>query len=146
MKLKSEKLKFWWITALVCALICFPALLVPVTALSAEKLSLGTLMPADMGNNEGYPAMVYFKRLVEKKSGGHYEVEIFAGGQLGSEVEMTREVQDGTTLQMVLTSSGAFSSFYKKYQAVVQPYLFPDKLTAWSFFDSEYFANFDARF
>ena len=142
MKLYAEKVKLWWVAALAGALICFPAQLVHATALSVEKPALGTLFPADMGNNEGYPAMVYFKRLLQKKSGGHYEVEIFPGGQLGSEVEMTREVRDGTTLQMVLTSSGAFSSFYKKYQAIIQPYLFPDKLTAWTFFDSQYFADF----
>ena len=142
MKRTPRKAKLRMATTLVCALICFSVLHVPTSAWAAKELAIGTLFPADMSNNEGYPAIMYFKRLVEKKSGGHYEVEIFAGGQLGSEVEMTREVRDGTTLQMVLTSSGAFSSFYKKYQAIVQPYLFPDKLTAWTFFDSEYFSNF----
>lgn len=142
MKRTPRKAMFCLVMVLAGALICLTALLIPATASAAKKLAIGTLFPADMGNNEGYPALMYFKRLVEKKSDGDCEVEIFAGGQLGSEVEMTREVSDGTTLQMVLTSSGAFSSFYKQYQAIVQPYLFPDKLTAWSFFDSEYFANF----
>jgi TRAP-type C4-dicarboxylate transport system substrate-binding protein len=111
-------------------------------AFCAEQLIVFTLFPGDMTNNETYPALRYFKALLEERTGGAYEVKIFPGGQLGNEVEATRECQAGTTIQMVTISSGAFSSFYKKYQAVVQPYLFPDRLTAWAFFDSGFFANF----
>ncbi len=114
----------------------------PGAAQSAEKLVLATLYPKSMTKNEVYPALVYFKDLLEKRTGGAYKVEIYGGGQLGNEVETTREVQDGVTIQMSFASSGAFSSFYKKYQAVVAPYLFPDRLTAWAFFDSDYFATF----
>ncbi len=117
-------------------------LLNPPILQSAEKLVLATLYPESMTNNEVYPALRYFKDLLEKRTGGSYTVEIYSGGQLGNEVEMTREVQDGVTIQMSFASSGAFSSFYKKYQAVVAPYLFPDRLTAWAFFDSDYFATF----
>lgn len=69
-------------------------------------------------------------------------MQIFAGSQLGSEVEVTRECQTGVTVQMSIASSGAFSSFYKKYQAIIGPYLFPDRMTAWGFFDSDFFAKF----
>ena len=109
---------------------------------AAEKLAIGTVYPADMTNNEVYPALMYFKTLLEGQTGGAYEVEIFGGGQLGSEVEVTRECQTGVTVQMSIASSGAFSSFYKKYQAIVGPYLFPDRMTAWGFFDSDFFAGF----
>ena len=119
-------------------------LLAALPAGAAEKLAIAHLYPENMTNNEVHPAMVYFKTLLEERTGGFYEVEIFAGGQLGNEVETLRETQDGVTIQMTVPSSGAFSSFYRKYQAIVAPYLFPDKLTAWAFFDSEFMAEFMA--
>ena len=109
---------------------------------AVEKVAIAHLQQKDMETNEVYPAMLQFKRLLEERTGGAFEVEIFPGGQLGNEVETTQEVQQGYTIQMVIASSGAFSAFYKKYQAIVQPFLFPDKLTAWAFFDSDYMANF----
>jgi TRAP-type C4-dicarboxylate transport system substrate-binding protein len=109
---------------------------------AAEKIAIAHLQQKDMETNEVYPAMLHYKRLLEERTGGAFDVEIYPGGQLGNEVETTQEVQQGYTIQMVITSSGAFSAFYKKYQALVQPFLFPDKLTAWTFFDSDYMANF----
>jgi len=127
---------------LTSALIVVCILLNPGIAQSAEKIICATLFPQSMTKNEVYPALRYFKGLLEERTGGAYSVEIYAGGQLGNEVEFTREVQDGVTVQMSFASSGAFSSFYKKYQAVVAPYLFPNRFTAWAFFDSDYFAEF----
>ena len=137
MKNKKHGLRIFLGVLLGLGLLCLP-----LSGLAAEKLAIGTVYPADMTNNEVYPALMYFTTLLEKESGGAYEVEIFGGGQLGSEVEVTRECQTGVTVQMSIASSGAFSSFYKKYQAIVGPYLFPDRMTAWGFFDSNFFAGF----
>jgi TRAP-type C4-dicarboxylate transport system substrate-binding protein len=112
------------------------------SAAAAEKLAIATVYPGNMTDNEVYPALKYFETRLNAKTGGAYDVEIFPGGQLGSEVEFTRECQAGTTVQMSIASSGAFSSFYKKYQAIISPFLFPDRLTAWGFFDSDFFADF----
>lgn len=112
------------------------------TALGATKLIIGTVYPGTFHDNEVYPALVYFKDLLKQKTGDAYNVEIFFGGQLGSEVEVTRECQAGATVQMSISSGGAFSSFYKKYQATIAPYLFPNRATAWAFFDSQFFADF----
>ena len=112
------------------------------SAVAAEKLAIATVYPGNMTDNEVYPALKYFETLLNAKTGGAYDVEIFPGGQLGSEVEFTRECQAGTTVQMSIASSGAFSSFYKKYQAIISPFLFPDRYTAWGFFDSDFFADF----
>jgi tripartite ATP-independent transporter DctP family solute receptor len=105
-------------------------------------INIATVFPGELENNEIYPSLVYFKQLVESRSGGELQVKIFPGGQLGSEVEFTRECKAGVTVQMSLASSGAFSSFYRNYQAIIAPFLFPDRLSAWAFFDSEFFANF----
>ena len=130
--------------ALINVLIMACVLLSPMTGQAAEKLIIGTLFPESMTNNETYPALQYFKALLAEKTGGAYSLEIYAGGQLGNEVEMTREVQEEITIQISLISSGAFSSFYKQYQAVVAPYRFPNRLTAWAFFDSDFFTEFMA--
>ena len=121
--MQNKNLRF---TILLGVFFCFGLLFSPINGQAAEKLAIGTVYPADMTNNEVYPALMYFKTLLEEQSGGAYEVEIFGGGQLGSEVEVTRECQKGVTVQMSIASSGAFSSFYKKYQAIIGPYLFPD--------------------
>jgi TRAP-type C4-dicarboxylate transport system substrate-binding protein len=143
MRTEPKKLSFFKTFAFTFALIfCALHLSGHERAFCAEKLIVYTLFPGEMTNNETYPALRYFKELLDERTDGAYEVEIFPGGQLGNEVEATRECQAGTTIQMVTISSGAFSSFYRKYQAVVQPYLFPDRLTAWAFFDSDYFAEF----
>ena len=136
------KIRKYKIALLVGFLFCMGVIYFPPASQAAEKIAIGTVYPADMTNNEVYPALMYFKTLLEEQSGGAYEVEIFAGGQLGSEVEVTRECQTGVTVQMSIASSGAFSSFYKNYQAIVGPYLFPDRMTAWGFFDSDFFAKF----
>jgi TRAP-type C4-dicarboxylate transport system substrate-binding protein len=138
----SFKPKFPGREALMAVLVALSILFTPGVSPSAENLVISTVYPDSMTNNEAVPALYYFKALLEERTGGAYDVEIYAGGQLGNEVETTREVQDGVTIQMTLASSGAFSSFYRKYQAVVAPYLFPSRLTAWALFDSDFFAQF----
>ena len=106
------------------------------------EMVIATQLPEDMSNNEIYPALVHFKNLVEARTDGDLEVTIFGGGQLGSEVENGSEVQGGRTLQSTIMSAGAMSSFYEDYQVVTAPFLFTNWRQAWSFFDSEWFADF----
>ncbi|WP_163557368.1 TRAP transporter substrate-binding protein DctP [Halomonas sp. NO4] len=109
------------------------------------EMVIATQLPEDMRNNAIYPALVHFKSLVEARSDGDLAVNIFGGGQLGSEVENGSEVQaGGRTLQSTIMSSGAMSSFYEDYQIVTAPFLFTNWRQAWAFFDSEWFADFMA--
>ena len=105
-------------------------------------MTIAHLYPDDLTNNEVAPALERFKQLVESGTNGEIEVKVFGSGALGSEVETGKQAQKGRTIQSVLISSGATSSFYKKYQIVVTPFLFPNYKTAWAFFDSPWFANF----
>jgi TRAP-type C4-dicarboxylate transport system substrate-binding protein len=105
-------------------------------------MTIAHLYPDDLTNNEVAPSMERFKQLVESGTGGDIEVKVFGTGALGSEVETGKQAQLGKTVQSVLISSGAASSFYKKYQIVTTPFLFPNYMTAWAFFDSPWFANF----
>ncbi|MDN3521090.1 TRAP transporter substrate-binding protein DctP [Halomonas ramblicola] len=108
----------------------------------STEMAISTLLPEDMTNNEVYPALVHFKNLVETRTGGEVTVNIFGGGQLGSEVETASEVQGGRTLQSTIITTGAMSSFYDDYQLMTAPFLFDNWRQAWAFFDSEWFADF----
>lgn len=113
------------------------------TALAAKyTMTIAHLYPDDLSSNEAAPALERFKQIVEAATDGDIEVKVFGGGALGQEVETGKQAQLGKTVQSVLISSGAASSFYKDYQIVVTPFLFPNYKTAWAFFDSEWFANF----
>ena len=98
--------------------------------------------PVDMTNNEVHPALHRFKTRVETETKGGIEVRIFGGMVLGTEIEYTKKAQLGKTVQSAVLSSGAFSSFFPKYQVITTPFLFPDYNTAWAFFNSEWYANF----
>jgi tripartite ATP-independent transporter DctP family solute receptor len=105
-------------------------------------MTIAHLFPDDLTNNEVAPSMERFKQVVESATNGEIEVKVFGNLALGSEVETGKQAQKGKTIQSVLMSSGATSSFFKNYQIVSSPFLFPDYITAWTFFDSAYFAKF----
>jgi TRAP-type C4-dicarboxylate transport system substrate-binding protein len=114
-----------------------------LTASAASyTMTIAHLYPDDLTNNEVAPALERFRQIVEAATGGDIEVKVFGGGALGQEVETGKQAQIGKTIQSVLISSGATSSFYKNYQIVVTPFLFPNYKVAWEFFDSEWFAGF----
>lgn len=105
-------------------------------------MAIAYLPPEDMFNNEVHPSLVHFKNLVEGATDGDIRVELFGGGQLGSEVETGRQAQTGRTLQSTIISSGAMSSFYSDYQIVTTPFLFPNYRVARGFFDGPWMADF----
>jgi len=120
------------------------AVLLAAAAVPAAEytMTIAHLYPEDLTNNEVAPSLARFKQLVEGATEGEVAVDIFGAGALGSEVETAKQAQVGRTVQSVVISSGAASSFYPRYQIVTTPFLFPDYSVAWTFFDSEWFADF----
>ena len=130
-------------TLLIAAVAALPLAIASANAQAqSHEMVIATQLPEDMANNAIYPALAHFKNLVEARTEGDLEVTIFGGGQLGSETENGSEVQGGRTLQSTILSAGAMSSFYGDYQAVTAPFLFTNWRQAWTFFDSEWFADF----
>ncbi len=127
-----------------------PVIAASVIALAATDLdaqeyemTIATLAPENLTNNEIWPGLVHFKNLVESRTDGNVAVSLFGNGQLGTEVETGSQVQaGGAALESTVMSSGAMSSFYERYQAVTTPFLFDNWRQAWTFFDSEWFADF----
>jgi tripartite ATP-independent transporter DctP family solute receptor len=99
------------------------------------------LLPEDLTDNEIAPAMAHFESLVEARTGGDIDVQVFGAGALGSEVETGKQAQTGTTVQASVLSSGAMSSFYPDYQIITTPFLFPNYRVAWDYFDGDWHAE-----
>ena len=118
-----------------------PAL--PGTADAATyEMVIAHLLPEDLTDNEIAPAMAHFESLVEARTNGDIDVQVFGGGALGSEVDTAKQAQVGDTVQSSVISSGAMSSFYPKYQIITTPFLFPDYRVAWAYFDGPWHADF----
>jgi len=100
------------------------------------------LFPESLTDNEVAPAFAHFEALVEARTGGDIDVQIFGAGALGSEVETGKQAQAGTTVQSSLLSSGAMSSFYPDYQIITTPFLFPNYRVAWGYLDGDWHADF----
>lgn len=123
-------------------LLCFLSFM-PARALAAKyTMAISHLAPEDLTSNEFHPAMKHFESIVEARSNGEIDVQVFGNGQLGSEVETAKAAQSGTTVQATLISSGALSSFFPDYQIVTTPFLFPDYRIARAYFDGEWHASF----
>lgn len=129
------------VTALFFAMLLFAA--APLSAGQARHtMVIAHLYPADMESNEVHPALVRFADIVQTQTRGAVEVKIFGALQLGTEVEYTAKAKQGKTVQSAVLSSGAFSSFFPKYQVITTPFLFEDYNAAWAFFDSDWYADF----
>ena len=124
------------------ALACIAAFGPSRTEAADFTMVIPHLLPEDLTNNEVQPALVHFASLVEAGTGGGIDVQIFGGGQLGSEVENGKEAQLGKTVQSAVMSSGAMSSFFKEYQIITTPFLFPNYHVARAYFDGPWHANF----
>ncbi|SDU03496.1 TRAP transporter substrate-binding protein DctP [Stappia sp. ES.058] len=105
-------------------------------------MTIAHLYPDDLTNNETAPALKHFEQLVETATDGAVQVEVFGNGALGGEVEAAQQARGGKTIQSVMLGSGTQASFYRNYEMITAPFLFPDYRTAWAFFDSAWFAEF----
>jgi tripartite ATP-independent transporter DctP family solute receptor len=66
-----------------------------------------------------------FKKLVEEKSAGQMEVQIFPSGQLGGERQVIEQMQTGA-LEAAITTSGPLGNFDPVFNLYCLPYLFAD--------------------
>jgi tripartite ATP-independent transporter DctP family solute receptor len=90
-------------------------------------LKLGHALPP---SHNVHVAMEFMARRLGELSGGTVELQIFPGGQLGSEPEMIEQTQRGA-LSMVKTSAAALESFVPEMAVFGMPYLFRDADHYW---------------
>ena len=92
------------------------------TAQAQDVIEIHNTMSAG-GSEEA--AMLHFKEIVEERSDGRFEVNVYPGGQLGDEVEILELLNLGQT-QMALTGGLFMGQYAEEYDAVSVPFVFPN--------------------
>lgn len=84
--------------------------------------------------NARHQAALKFKELVEQKSNGQIEVQVFPSEQLGSEAAMLQSVQSNN-LQITAGATGIYAKNHKPIGIVELPYVFDNFEQAWKVLD-----------
>lgn len=78
----------------------------------------------------------YFEQILEERSNGMIQVEIYPNCQLGAPRELIEQVMNGT-LQMCESGVAALSSFSDKLDWTALPFMFPTRDIVFDFVDGE---------
>ena len=92
------------------------------TAMAAMKIKLGVVTKPGSAQNI---AAEKFKELIEQRSSGKINVQIFHSASLGNETEILQQVQLNT-IQMAIVTGGPFDTFDPMARVVNYPFLFKD--------------------
>ncbi|WP_026701888.1 TRAP transporter substrate-binding protein [Salibacterium aidingense] len=120
---------------------------------SGETTAEGNTEEGESGNTEGdtyeirlaenqpedYPTTVgdeAFAEMVEERSDGRIQVDVYAGGQLGDERSSMEQVQTGS-IEMVRTNASPLSEFSDTIGVLAMPYLFESEEAKWEVLNSE---------
>jgi tripartite ATP-independent transporter DctP family solute receptor len=99
---------------------------VSVSVFSAELvMEVGTFHPPGTGDVEG---LNYFKEIVEERSNGNIQVNVYFGKTLGGELDTIDQCRLGT-LHAVIDGMGTMGRYAKKYGTWSLPYAYPDQET-----------------
>jgi tripartite ATP-independent transporter DctP family solute receptor len=115
---------------LLTAVALIPAIRSARTGGGANKtvLKLGHVLPP---SHAVHIAMEFMGKRAAELSGGTVEIQVFGGGQLGSEPECIEQTQRGA-LAMVKTSAAALEGFVPDMAVFGMPYLFRDEEHYWN--------------
>ena len=99
-------------------------------------LQLAHADPEDVFTSKTHAQAIIFKNLVNARSGGRIEVQVFGGGALGGEREYVESVMVGT-IQAGLASD-VLAGFCPETMLTSIPYLFPSASIAWKVLDGPF--------
>ena len=88
------------------------------------------------GEHPFYQAQVYFDQCLREETNNKYGLDIYVGGQLGSDSEMVEGCLNGT-YEFVLNSSGLFANISEDFNIFDLPYLFSSNEHAYAVLDGE---------
>src|ERR1019366_9682750 len=122
-----------FLTAGLAAGVAMPAIWRPdrVFAQGAITLKLGH---PDTPLHPTQTVATRFSEMVAVKTGGAIRIQVFSGGQLGSEVNIVSGMQTGI-VDMAFHTTGFLESFFPRIQVLDLPFLFPDAKTAETLLD-----------
>lgn len=104
-----------------------------MAAASTYEIRLGHGAPADSLYQYGAEQ---FKKIVEEKTNGDIVVNIYPGGQIGHDRDLTEGIQLGT-IEMGLIGTEPLTTFAPKMSVINLPYLFKDRDHAYGVLDGE---------
>ena len=84
------------------------------------------------GDSPRHPAQqvaLQFAKLVEERTGGEVHIRVFAGGQLGTELNSISGLSTGI-IDFAMQSSGFLAQFFPRIQVFDLPFLFKDSAVA----------------
>ncbi|MBI6629210.1 TRAP transporter substrate-binding protein [Pontibaca sp. S1109L] len=90
-------------------------------------------LPEDSAQHLG---ALEFERLVEERTNGRFDVQIFANNALGNDVEVAQQMQFGAVHAAPIPTA-KLSNFNPALQVVDLPFLFPSPEVAYDVLDSE---------
>lgn len=88
------------------------------------------------GEHPFYQAQVFFDQCLREETNNKYGLDIYVGGQLGSDSEMVEGCLNGT-YEFVLNSSGLFANISEDFNIFDLPYLFSSNEHAYAVMDGE---------
>lgn len=97
------------------------------------------VMKVGYGTAQGHPIDLgaeRMKELIEERSNGRIEVQLYPSAQLGSERQLVEGLMAGT-IECTPTTTGPMSNFDPAYGLFDLPYLFTDSESVYSFLDGE---------
>jgi len=83
-----------------------------------------------------YVCATKFSELVEERTNGAYDIQLFPNSSLGDERTMLESMQMGTLDSGIITS-GPFVNFVPEFGVFDLPFLFPDNASAYKVLDGE---------
>ncbi|MBC2887014.1 DctP family TRAP transporter solute-binding subunit [Ochrobactrum sp. CM-21-5] len=91
---------------------------------------------ASTPSSTGHKAFEFLDKELREKTGGRIGLEIFPNSQLGGERELVENIQFGN-VDLTFVSSAPVASFAPQFFAFDIPFLFKDRVQAYSALDSE---------
>lgn len=121
----------------VAAMLIAAVVAVPALAANPILIKLGHGDTADTSYGGVHNGAMAFKQLVESRSGGRIQVEIYPNNQVGSPREMFESTKMGS-LQMVWEGTSNFAGFLPEFMVFSMPYIFPNVTVALNVLDGQF--------
>lgn len=129
-----NKIRNILIVAITALAVCIVVVFFTTSNAMSDDVTMIRFGHGQPESNERHIAVMHFKELVEERSNGKIQVEVYPNEQLGSEAEMIESVTFND-LQMVAAS--AYSQYDQRISVFELPYLFDSYEEAWSTLDGE---------
>jgi tripartite ATP-independent transporter DctP family solute receptor len=110
-----------------------PEAVTPTAAAAKYVLKLAHADSTNIYTSRKHTQCVAFANLVNARSGGQIEVQVFGAGALGAEREYVEGIQSGIVQAGI--ASGVMGSFFPSAMVTDIPYLFPSAAVAWEVLD-----------